>query len=124
MIENAEELKGKQKENVIEFAKQGLLSKKLATIITDIDLPFDEEKLKVKPVDKEKLKASFTDLEFRTLGKRVLGEEIEIKEKPPVFAPNIKSPAKDASQLDLFGAQSLLEDKEPIPTSSFNTIAT
>ena len=124
LIENAEELKGKQKENVIAFAKQGLLSKKLATIITDIDLPFDEEKLKVKPVDKEKLKASFTDLEFRTLGKRILGEEIEIKEKPAVVAPNIKSPAKDASQLDLFGAQSLLEDKEPIPTSSFNTIAT
>ena len=124
LIDNVEDLKGKQKENVIAFAKQGLLSKKLATIITDIDLPFDEEKLKVKPVDKEKLKASFTSLEFRTLGKRVLGEEIQIQEKPDLLVPNIKTPTKDASQLDLFGAQSLLEDKDPIPTSSFSTIAT
>ena len=124
LIENAEDLKGKQKENVIEFGAQGLLSKKLATIIIDVDVAFEEEKLKVKPVDKEKLKASFTALEFRTLGKRVLGEEIEIKETPLTKVPNVKSPKGDVSQLDLFGAQSLIEDKEPLPTSSFKTLAT
>ena len=124
LIENAEDLKGKQKENVIEFGAQGLLSKKLATIITDVEVAFEEEKLKVKPVNKEKLKASFTALEFRTLGKRVLGEEIEIKETPLTKVPNVKSPKGDVSQLDLFGAQSLIEDKEPLPTSSFKTLAT
>ena len=41
LIANAEDLKGKQKENVINFAEQGLLSKKLATIITDVEVPFD-----------------------------------------------------------------------------------
>ena len=100
LIENAEDLKGKQKENVIEFGAQGLLSKKLATIITDVEVAFEEEKLKVKPVNKEKLKASFTALEFRTLGKRVLGEEIEIKETPLTKVPNVKSPKGDVSQLD------------------------
>lgn len=124
LIENAEDLKGKQKENVIEFGAQGLLSKKLATIITDVEVAFEEEKLKVKPFNKEKLKASFTALEFRTLGKRVLGEEIEIKETPLTKVPNVKSPKGDVSQLDLFGAQSLIEDKEPLPTSSFKTLAT
>ena len=124
LIENVEDLKGKQKENVIEFGAQGLLSKKLATIITDVDVAFEEEKLKVKPVDKEKLRASFTALEFRTLGKRVLGEEIEIKETPIAKVPNVKSPTGDVSQLDLFGAQSLIEEKEPIPTSSLKTLAT
>ena len=48
LIENVEELKGKQKENVINFKDQGLLSKKLATIITDIELEFDEQKLLLK----------------------------------------------------------------------------
>ena len=124
LIENAEDLKGKQKENVIEFGAQGLLSKKLATIIIDVDLAFEEEKLKVKPVDKEKLKASFTALEFRTLGKRVLGEEIEITEALSAADSSVKSSTKESSQLDLFGTQSLIEDKEPLPTSSFKTLAT
>lgn len=124
LIENAEDLKGKQKENVIEFGAQGLLSKKLATIIIDVDLAFEEEKLKVKPVDKEKLKASFTALEFRTLGKRVLGEEIEITEASSAADSSVKSSTKESSQLDLFGTQSLIEDKEPLPTSSFKTLAT
>ena len=124
LLKNVADLKGKQKENVINFGEQGLLSKKLATIITDVDVVFDEEKLRIKPVDKEKLKASFTELEFRTLGKRVLGEEIEIQETPKSDGPNLKSPTKDASQLDLFGAQSLVEEKEAEPTSSLKTIAT
>jgi DNA polymerase-1 len=115
LIKNVEDLKGKQKENVIEYGEQGLLSKKLATIITDVDVAFEEDKLKVKPLDKEKLKASFTALEFRTLGKRVLGEEIEIKVTPVSEGPNIKTPTKDVSQLDLFGAQSLIEDKKTDP---------
>ena len=123
IIENVEELKGKQKENVIEFGAQGLLSKKLATIITNVDMAFEEDKLKVKPIDKEKLKAAFTALDFRTLGKRVFGEEIEITEAP-ANSPKEKSSKKDVSQLDLFGAQSLIEEKEPIPTSSFKTLAT
>ena len=123
IIENVEELKGKQKENVIEFGAQGLLSKKLATIITNVDMAFEEDKLKVKPIDKEKLKAAFTALEFRTLGKRVLGEEIKITEAPE-NSPKEKSSKKDVSQLDLFGAQSLIEEKDPIPTSSFKTLAT
>ena len=48
LIENVEDLKGKQKENVIEFGAQGLLSKKLATIITDVDVAFEEEKTEGK----------------------------------------------------------------------------
>lgn len=122
LLKNVEDLKGKQKENVINFGDQGLLSKKLATIITDVTVEFNEEKLKIKTVDKEKLKHAFTELEFRTLGKRVLGEEIELKAQEET--PNLKTPSKDTSQLDLFGAQSLVEEKQPKTTSSFKTITT
>ena len=36
VIQNADKLKGKQQENVVAFAEQGLKSKQLATIIIDV----------------------------------------------------------------------------------------
>ena len=81
IFENVEDLKGKQKENVINFQEQGLMSKKLATIITDIDIEFNETKLLLKEFNREKIKTIFTELEFRNLAKRVLGEEIDTVKK-------------------------------------------
>lgn len=115
LIASAEDLKGKQKENVINFAEQGLLSKMLATIILDVDVPFDPEDLKLSAPDPEKVKEVFTKLEFRNLAKRVIGEEII------VISTNASS---GNEQLDLFGTQSLSEEQEPIVTSELKTIAT
>ena len=126
IFENVEDLKGKQKENVINFREQGLMSKKLATIITDIDLEFDENKLLLKELNREKIKAIFTELEFRNLSKRVLGEELVIA-KETVPKQDIKkdvSKADMSGQLDLFGVQSMIEPSEPKETSSLRTIVT
>lgn len=95
LFENTEDLKGKQKENVINFMEQGLMSKMLATIITDVDVPFDAEDLKVIPPNEDKIRDLFTELEFRNLAKRVLGEEIVVTQAST--APS------DENQLDLFG---------------------
>jgi DNA polymerase-1 len=57
-------LKGKQQENVRNFADQGLVSKMLATIITDVEIEFDEQALLVEPVDADKIREVFTELEF------------------------------------------------------------
>ena len=73
LVENCEDLKGKQKENVLNFCEQGLLSKELATIHVNVPIDFEEEELKYTGPDEEKLKAIFDDLEFRTLIKRVFG---------------------------------------------------
>lgn len=116
LIEHAHELKGKQKENVINFADQGRMSKMLATIITDVDVPFDPEDLKMCDPDEEKVKAVFTKLEFRNLAKRVLGEEI--------IVTSAASSKGDDSQLDLFGTQSMNEEQEVMSTSELKTIAT
>jgi DNA polymerase-1 len=113
LIANADQLKGKQKENVINFAEQGLLSKKLATIILDVDVPFDPLDLTLDEPDNEKIKEIFTDLEFRTLAKRITGEEI-----------SVTAPINEAGQFDLFGTQSLLEIQEPLPTAELKTIVT
>ncbi len=74
LIESTDELKGKQKENVINFAEQGLLSKKLATIKLDVPIQFDATAYKIDPYDKQALVDIFQDLEFRTLARQVLGE--------------------------------------------------
>ncbi|MEY4658697.1 MAG: polymerase, partial [Bacteroidota bacterium] len=120
LIDHAHELKGKQQENVINFAEQGRISKMLATIICDVDVEFNEDALRMCDVDSEKVLEIFTELEFRTLAKRVIGEEIVIT---ATNTPTVK-PSVDTSQLDLFGMQSMIEPQESTPTANYKTIAT
>lgn len=114
LIANADKLKGKQQENVINFADQGILSKMLATIIVDVDVEFDPEKLIMCDPDVEKIKEIFTELEFRNLAKRAIGEEIVVTH----------ANAGQEAQLDLFRTQSLVENQEPVETSNLKTIVT
>lgn len=74
LIENSDKLKGKQKEKVIEFAEQGILSKMLATIKLDVPIQFDADKYIVEPLNKPALTEIFKELEFRTLATSILGE--------------------------------------------------
>ncbi|MEN9972734.1 MAG: hypothetical protein RIS20_1081 [Bacteroidota bacterium] len=121
LIDHAHELKGKQQENVINFAEQGRISKMLATIICDVDVEFNESELEMCDVDAEKVMQIFTELEFRTLAKRVIGEEIVVSTQTNQAAT--KEP-KDSSQLDLFGVQSMIEPQEATPTAHYKTIVT
>ena len=115
LFANVDDLKGKQKENVINFEEQGRLSKMLATIITDVDVPFEPEELILTDPNREKILEIFTKLEFRNLARRVLGEEIV------VTSSNVSG---EGSQLDLFGTQSMKEEQDPVQTSDLKTIAT
>ncbi len=69
-----------------------IMSKKLATIITEVPCKFHEEDFRVKAYDTEALKDIFTELEFKTLGRRILGEEY-----------NVFVVEKQVIQTDLFG---------------------
>ncbi|MHC8947861.1 DNA polymerase I [Sphingobacterium hungaricum] len=80
IVANSDKLKGKLKENVENFAEQGLISKKLATILLDVPVELEEDKLILEDPNKESLEALFAELEFRTLGKRVFGEDFSITE--------------------------------------------
>jgi DNA polymerase I len=95
LIANVDKLKGKQRENVENFAQQGLLSKELATIKIDVPVDFHEEDLRYDGIDEEKLRAIFTELEFRTLAARIFKE-------PSAKKATLKAPA----QMDLFGSPS------------------
>lgn len=120
IIEHSHELKGKQKENIEKFAEQGLMSKSLATIVLDVDVEFNEEDLVLSPYDPEKIKEVFTELEFRNLSRRILGEDIVVNTTVAGNAPK----KGNQDQLDLFGTQSLVEEQTPEPTSEFKTLAT
>jgi len=113
LIANADELKGKQKENVINFAEQGIVSKMLATIIIDVEVDFIEDELIICPPDAEKIKEIFTELEFRNIARRVIGEDIVVT-----------ASVDDKGQMDLFGTQSLVVEQNPVETADYKTIAT
>ncbi|UKT63613.1 DNA polymerase I [Pedobacter mucosus] len=111
IIAHAHELKGKQRENIENFAEQGLLSKKLATIQLDVPVELDEESLLLCDPSKDLLEPLFTELEFRTLGRRVFGDEFSVT----------TARFSEGTQTDLFGNQTgetitytnTLEEEEP-----------
>lgn len=92
VLANADKIKGALGEKVRNGKEAAILSKKLATIITTVPVEFHEENFKIKDWDKVKLKEVFTDLEFKTLGKRLLGDDF-----------NVFSKAPEGVQADLFG---------------------
>lgn len=112
LIENVDSLKGKQKENVINFAEQGLLSKQLATIDINVPIKFNAEEYRLDPPDKEMLAEVFKELEFRTLATQILGTE----ETEPVHKPT-------ATQGSLFGNAEMSASVAPPPLPS-HSIAT
>lgn len=75
LLKNTDKLKGKQKESVEANADMAILSKELATIIIDCPLEVTWDDLIISQRDDEALKQLFTDFEFRTLTKRLFGEE-------------------------------------------------
>lgn len=71
IYQNIDKLKGKQKENLIEFEEQVRLSRKLATIVLDVPIEFDQNELVRGEINKEALMALFEDLEFKALAGRL-----------------------------------------------------
>ena len=92
ILADAENIKGSLGEKIRAGKDMAIVSKKLATIITEVPCKFHEEDFRVKAYDTEALKDIFTELEFKTLGRRILGEEY-----------NVFVVEKQVIQTDLFG---------------------
>ncbi|MBT8277162.1 MAG: DNA polymerase I [Bacteroidia bacterium] len=67
LLANTDQLKGKMKEKVEGAKELGLLSKKLATIMLDVPVDFNEEDFEMSEPDVEGVTKIFEDLEFRRL---------------------------------------------------------
>lgn len=81
VIANAGNIKGKVGENLRDFVEQLPLSRQLATIKCDVELPADPQSLVIESPDTEKLKTMFSELEFRTWLSEVLSSNSAITNK-------------------------------------------
>jgi DNA polymerase I len=105
ILADAENIKGAMGEKIRAGRDLALMSKKLATIITEVPCNFHEEDFRVKAYNAEALKEIFAELEFKTLGKRILGDEYN------VFVID-----KQVVQTDLFGNAEEVTEENPIET--------
>ncbi|MGI8597851.1 MAG: 5'-3' exonuclease H3TH domain-containing protein, partial [Chitinophagaceae bacterium] len=75
ILENAENIKGAVGEKIKKGKDDAIMSKKLATIITDVPVQFHEKDFCLREWNKDALKEILNDLEFRTVIRRLFGEE-------------------------------------------------
>ena len=94
LLEHTDQLKGALREKVEANKDKAILSKQLATIVIDAPIEFDEKALEISEPDKVKLGELFSFFEFRTLGRRILGND---------FMLNLTE-VPSGSQMNLFDA--------------------
>ncbi len=75
VLANAENIKGALGEKIRKGKDDAVISKKLATIITSVPVEFHEENFLIRDWNKKALMEVFNELEFRTVAKRLFGEE-------------------------------------------------
>ncbi len=92
ILDNADNIKGALGEKIRAGKEDAIMSKKLATIITTVPVEFHEEDYRLKEWNKQELIDVFTELEFKSLGKRILGDDF-----------NVFNSAPTGVQTDLFG---------------------
>ncbi|CAD0000643.1 DNA polymerase I [Flavobacterium chungangense] len=128
LLENTHLLKGKMKENIEANKDKGILSKKLATIICDCDVIFNEEDYELSRPDIEKTDAIFQELEFRRMAEQFdnlfkVGGGNELAENNAPDAKLYKKPQpKNEDQFDLFGGGTTEENPEAARASFYNTL--
>ncbi len=120
VLADADNIKGALGEKIRKGKDLAIMSKKLATIILDVPCEFHEENFRLKEFNKTALEEVFTELEFKTLGKRILGENFNAYNNT---AETTAPPA--AAQMDLFGnaveqpeAKAVVTNEEDTPERS------
>jgi DNA polymerase-1 len=106
LLANTHELKGKLKEKIEENKALGVLSKKLARILLDVPVSFDEKSYELSEPNTEEVQSIFRELEFRRLEDRFrkLFSKEEQTENPTPQARKSTPPA-----FDLFNQQGATE---------------
>lgn len=79
IIENIDSVKGSPRKKIEENKELAIMSKRLATIIRDVPVDFDLEKLEFGNYDKSKLIEVFNELNFNTLISRLDSDAEELK---------------------------------------------
>jgi len=119
LLAHTDEIKGKLREKIENNKELGLLSKKLATIMLDCPVTFDEKSFEVSDPDLNKVSEIFNELEFR----RMAEQFARLYNRTP-STPSNNKPQNDTSnktaepsnlsgetQLDLFASPQLTVEK-------------
>jgi DNA polymerase-1 len=134
ILAHAHEIKGKLGQNLLAHRDNALLSRQLATIITNAPLDFQPHDLQLQPVDTAAVHALCVEFEFNTLGRRLLGDAFSRHPSPPP-TPSFSAPpsSQPSAQGDLFPSTSstpshstpseTLAPASP-PTPTLQTVAT
>ncbi|UAY54878.1 DNA polymerase I [Arachidicoccus terrestris] len=118
ILEHAHEIKGALGKKVQEGKESAILSKKLATIITDVPVTFHEEDFCIKEFNQQALSDIFSELEFRSLGKRILGEsfkvDVHVAVQRDLFG-NVVESSTTISETTKAAGDAFLPEEEIIP---------
>ncbi len=112
VIANANQLKGKIQEIIINDTDSIILSKRLATIEVNVPIELELKALEMDEPNSQELIALFEELEFKSMLK-----DIKPISAPVSVSPSKPSPAAEATQGSLFDTGAFT------PTSTFKTIA-
>ncbi|MCF6140104.1 DNA polymerase I [Flavobacterium sp. K77] len=128
LLANTHELKGAIKTKIEANSELGLLSKKLATILLDCPVTFNEADYELSTPDVEKTDALFNELEFRRMAEQfdaIFKNPSQNNNTPEVTndAKLYKKSTKNDDQFDLFGTATTDEDAVS-RTAFYNTLAT
>ena len=101
VVANADNIKGSLGEKIRKGKEDAIMSKKLATIITNVPVQFHEEDYKLKGWNNKELADVFTELEFKTLGRRILGDDFNAfaAPQPQPLQQSLFGNVGDASEL-------------------------
>lgn len=125
LLANTHELKGKMRENIEANKEKGIMSKKLATIIIDCDVTFNEVDFELTKPDTEKVEELFNELEFRRMAEQFhkLFDESQTFENADAqgYAPT-KTIVKNEQQYDLFSEGAADPAAVNTPSGFYNTI--
>lgn len=110
MLAHTSEIKGKLRQKVENATADIKMSKFLATIRTDVPIEIELKEMKVEEPDEEKLRAIFTELEFRTLLNKFVKRAQE-------------TPKRTDSQLDLF-AVNPTEGQDDLKETNYESLKT
>ena len=127
LLANTDKLKGKMKENIEANKEKGLLSKKLATILLDCPVTFNEDDYELTRPDIEKTDAIFQELEFRRMAEQFdnlfkTGGGNELANNTPDPKLYKKPQPKNEDQFDLFGGGETTNEDTETRTSFYNTL--
>ena len=104
LLDNLDQLQGKLKEKIEANKNLGVLSKKLATIITDVPVEFNAKDYELSTPDMEAATAIFEELEFRRIQENFRKIFSLSTEATPTASASARKPTTipDAAQFDLF----------------------